>query len=529
MSLPQDILQAAGRVWEYHLATKLTGDSPPPPNSPRPEPRVFDYLDKTPLFPKLLDLPTATLTVMTKGVDALPESLQSPPQDLRTLSTWLYMTAGTRPGVSEVRSSEIYVAAFAIEGLAPGLYHYVPTEFALRKLRDGPETLSLLKRGRPDLNFLSTVPGAILISSVFATANASQGRRGYKAAVLDAGHMVADAVAAATGLGLRTMTRLRVSEAATRELIGLAEDADEATLEAVQAMVVWADPAARPMPVGEPFTGTLYNLPRPAPGKTVAQPLVLRVHRDVTTRGQPLRDIRSPLTQLSPVGVNLSCDEMPVGREPASSSMREVLTGIRPAEAFVKKPISRDALCTISSVGFRTGTYFPLHPDGSYTAFARPLWVAQDAVGHEPGLWYHEPSTDNWAFLENGDYAYRTGPLTLGRGGLEYASAVCAIVGNLKKLLLEVGPDAYRLAYMEAGLAARRMHLAAASMGLVGRVFSDFFDEPWRNFLKINNTGWEVLAVFAVGTAAPPKGTAAPQQETPAAKERVSGIIGFRD
>jgi SagB-type dehydrogenase family enzyme len=529
MALPQDILEAAGRVWEYHLASKLTGDSPPPPASPRPVPRVFDYLDKTPLYPKLLDLPTATLTVMTKGVDALPESLQSPPQDLRTLSTWLYMTAGTRAGVTEVRPSEIYVAAFAIEGLAPGLYHYVPTEFALRKLRDGPETLALLRRGRPDLNFLATVPAALLVSSVFATANATQGRRGYKAAVLDAGHMVADCVAAATGLGLRTMTRLRVSEAATRELIGLPEDADEATLEAVQAMVVWADSTANPMPVGEPLAGTLFSLPRPAPSKTFRQPLVLRVHRDVIARGQPLREIRSPLTQLSPVGVNLSCDEMPVGREPISKPMREVLTNIRPAEGFIRKPISRDALCTISSVGFRNGPYFTLRPDGEYTAFARPLWVAQDAVGHEPGLWYHDPVNDNWAFLENGDFAMRTGPLTLGRGGLEYASAVCAVVANLKKLLLEVGPDAYRLAYMEAGLAARRMHLAAASLGLVGRVFSDFFDEPWRNFLKINSTGWEVLAVFAVGAPVPPRTTAAAQKDEPAEKERVSGIIGFRD
>lgn len=178
MSLPQDILEAAGRVWEYHLATKLTETSPPPPNATRPQPRVFDYLDKTALSPKLLDLPTATLTILTKGVDAMPESLQSPPQDLRTLSSWLYMAAGQRPGNTEIRSSEIYVAAFAIDGLAPGLYHFAPSEFALRKLREGLETLSLLRRGRPDLNFLATVPGALLVSTVFSVANALQGRRG---------------------------------------------------------------------------------------------------------------------------------------------------------------------------------------------------------------------------------------------------------------------------------------------------------------------------------------------------------------
>ena len=35
------------------------------------------------------------------------------------------------------------IAAFAVDGLEPGLYHYSPREFALRKLRGGAETLSL--------------------------------------------------------------------------------------------------------------------------------------------------------------------------------------------------------------------------------------------------------------------------------------------------------------------------------------------------------------------------------------------------
>ncbi|MDB5328752.1 MAG: Nitroreductase [Phycisphaerales bacterium] len=528
MSLPQDILEAAGRVWEYHLATKLTGDSPPPPNAPRPLPRVFDYLDKTALSPKLLDLPTATLTILTKGVDAMPESLQSPPQDIRTLSSWLYMAAGQKPGPGEVRASEIYVAAFSIDGLEPGLYHFAPSEFALRKLRDGPETLSLLRRGRPDLNFLATVPGALLVSTVFSAANALQGRRGYRAALLDGGHMLADCVAAATGLGLRTMSRLRMNEASMRELIGLPEDADDATAEAVQAMVVWADSSPEPMPVGAAIAGALPGVPRPSPGRTIPQPLVLKVHRDVSTRGQPLREIRAPLTELSPVGVNLAMDAMPCGREPPSKPLREVLTTIRPADSFTRRPIGRDALCAISGAGFRTGTFFPLRPDGDHAAFVRPLWIAQDATGHEPGLWYHEPKLDHWGFLENGDFSDKTGPMTRGREGLEHASAICAIVGNLRKLLLEAGPDAYRLAHLEAGLAARRMHLAAASLGYAGRVFSDFHDDAWKQFLHLGTTGWEVLAIFAVGTALPPK-TAAPVRKPAEVKERAAGIIGFRD
>ncbi|MGN6725347.1 MAG: hypothetical protein ACTHLZ_05485, partial [Tepidisphaeraceae bacterium] len=184
MSLPQDILQGAERVWEHHRLSKLTSASPVMPADVRlrvdPN-RIFDFAPRTALSSKLLDLPTHTLDVLEQGAEALPESLRTPPQDLRTLSTWLYMAAGQReshrfewgaaplravPSADATFPTEIYVAAFAIEGLSPGLYHYSLSDFALRKLRDGAETLSLLRRGRPDLNFLSTVPGALLISSV---------------------------------------------------------------------------------------------------------------------------------------------------------------------------------------------------------------------------------------------------------------------------------------------------------------------------------------------------------------------------
>lgn len=531
MALPQDILECAGRVWEYHLSTKLT-DSSPTPHLVRPATRVFDYLPKTALSPKLLDLPTATLTVMTRGVDALPESLQSPPQDLRTLSTWLYMAAGQKPGPAEMpRAAELYVAAFAISGLSPGLYHFAPSEFALRQLRDGPETMALLRRGRPDLNLLTTVPAALLVSTVFARANALFGRRGYRSAVLDAGHMVADCVVAGTGLGLRTMTRLKMTESAMRELIGLPEDFDDASAESVQAMVVWADavpqPMAPAMPAGGPPAGPLMSLPRPPPGAVSPQPAVLAVHRDVTARGMPARDIRPPMTELSPVGVNMAADPMPCGREPTSRPMREVLVATRPAEAFFKKAIGRDTLCQISSTGFRTGTFHPLKPDGPHSALVRPLWVVHEAVGHDEGLWYHDPVHDGWAFLDNGDFRLKVGPMTRNRDGLEHASAVCAVVANLRKLLLDAGPDAYRLAHLEAGLATRRMHLAAASMGFVGRTFGDFFDDDWKQFLHLGNTGWEVLAVFAVGGATPVKTTGV--AAAPAVVERAAGIIGFRD
>jgi hypothetical protein len=183
MGLPEDIVQRVERVLSYHRASKLDGNQPKrqlqlDPSSRPPTHRTFEQASKIPLLTTLLDASTPAIAVLENGRDALPDSQMSPPQDLKTLSTWLFMSDGmipirrnnkiigyerTCPSSGATAPCEIYVAAFAIEGLEPGLYDFSAREFSLRKIRDGYEALSLLKRGRPDLDFLKTTPGVILV------------------------------------------------------------------------------------------------------------------------------------------------------------------------------------------------------------------------------------------------------------------------------------------------------------------------------------------------------------------------------
>ena len=183
------------------------------------------------------------------------------PQDLRTLASWLYLANGITgerqvgkqtfhlrscPSSAALFPFEIYVAAFGVEGLEPGFYHYSVQECALRKLRDGAAALALLKKGRPDLQFLKTVPAALLVSTIFCRSTWRYRQRGYRYALIDAGHLVQNLVTAANGLGIQTTTRLSMNDRNMRELIGVAPNAAFGEAEAVQAMVVWAETAANP-------------------------------------------------------------------------------------------------------------------------------------------------------------------------------------------------------------------------------------------------------------------------------------------
>jgi SagB-type dehydrogenase family enzyme len=528
-------------VLDFHRSTRLTESSTrssPDPATRPPTAHLFDYARKVPLSSRLLDAPTPMLTLLEHGLEALPDSLHIPPQDMRTLSTWLYLAAGQRrriempwgsamlraaPSAEMSYPGEIYVAAFSIEGLTPGLYHYSVKEHALRHLRDAPETLHLLRRGRPDLHFLGTVPAVLLVSSVFCRSSWLHGRRGYRQALIDCGHLVESLHVTAMGLGMSTVTRLRMTESSMRELIGLPDDTDYGHAESVQAMLAWADGATVMPQIETPKPPVLiHGLPRLACEQVVGYGSILTLHNDVTATGVAIREVRPPLTDLTPVPHSVPMTRLPVANELAAGrSCRIVALDTQYVPEFHPRPISRDLIVRLARCAFRGGTFFPLKPDGPHTALVRPFWVMQDVTGQDPGIWWYDPVIDKWAQLNHGQYKHETGPLTGEPGSvLVNAAAICVLVANLKRLLTEAGPDLYRLAHLEAGIAAERLGLAAASVGVGCRMIGDFFDDSWKNFLGLGTTGWEPLLLTALGGI---PGT------SPSVGAEASGTLEFRD
>src|SRR5205085_1601840 len=157
-----DVAERVDRVYDFHRATKYSYQSlraNPLALDWKLQPRIyrdFPELPKVALPTSLMDAPVAMLSLLAEGLSAVPESLLQPAQNLKTLATWLYYAYGEtieRPGPAgkyRVRTCpssgalypcEVYVAAFAIEGLEPGLYHFSVREFALRRMRGGLDTL----------------------------------------------------------------------------------------------------------------------------------------------------------------------------------------------------------------------------------------------------------------------------------------------------------------------------------------------------------------------------------------------------
>jgi SagB-type dehydrogenase family enzyme len=397
---------------------------------------------------------------------------------------------------------EVYVAAFAVEGLDPGLYHYCPREFALRRLRQGLGPLMLIKRGRPDLEFLKAVPAVLLVSTIYCRSTWRHRLRGYRHALTEAGHLTQNLATAGMGLGLQVIVRMHLNDAMSRELIGLPPDAPFGEAESVQAAVIWADQATHPADV--PAAGTtipeMPAIPRqPLAPQVTPYPTVMSVHTDCVAPGVAVREVRPPLTELSPVVVTPV--PMPHAGQPEGGlPLRKVLMGQRIDSDFRRQPVARDDFLTINRLAFRGGSFWPVFPDGPHVGLVRPLWIVNDVSGIHQGTWYYHGVSDQFTDIGDATFRIEARYLCMEQELAGNASAICFLCANLSQLLTLVGPDTYRMVHLEAGAVAQRIALAAGAMDDLSAVpLSAFYDEEIRLFFGLDRTGWEPIYVVALG------------------------------
>lgn len=93
---------------------------------------------------------------------------------------------------------ELYVWGREVDGMPPGLYHYDPQAHELDAL---PATAELASAFVQD-ELVATAAAVVLVSAVFFRSVFKYGERGYRFVLIEAGHVVQNAVLAAFGRGL---------------------------------------------------------------------------------------------------------------------------------------------------------------------------------------------------------------------------------------------------------------------------------------------------------------------------------------
>src|SRR5712691_5882419 len=195
-----------------------------------------------------LPLPRAFDPIATDTLAALDPTRQAPARrlDLDGLAALLYFTAGvtkkkTYYGGGEMLfraaastgglfQTEVYVAAGDVDGLEPGLYHFGPGDFALRRLRAGDVRAALAEAAADES--LARRAAVVVLSAIYWRNTWKYQARGYRHLFWDSGTMLANLLAVGDARGAAPQLVTGFVDAAVNRLLGLDVDR-EAALELV--------------------------------------------------------------------------------------------------------------------------------------------------------------------------------------------------------------------------------------------------------------------------------------------------------
>jgi SagB-type dehydrogenase family enzyme len=126
----------------------------------------------------------------------------------------------TAPSAGALYPIETYLALHAVEGIEPGLYHYVVEEHELEQLRVGDlrETVAQAALDQP----IAARAGVVFIwTAIFERAQWKYKQRAYRYIYLDAGHIAQNVALGAVALGLGSCQVAAFYDEETNTLLGV--------------------------------------------------------------------------------------------------------------------------------------------------------------------------------------------------------------------------------------------------------------------------------------------------------------------
>lgn len=404
----------------------------------------------------------------------------------------------TVPSAGALYPVEAYVVCGGFEDLPAGVYHFEPLTFSLQPLRDG-DWRGRLGEAAADPE-LAAAPLTVVLTGVPWRTMWKYGERGYRHLFWDAGAVAANLMesGAARGLPSRLVTGF-VDEDVGR-LVAVTPDQAPAQGGEVPLALV---PVGRP---GEeaPASAEPPPLPldvEPLSREVVDEPRLWDVHRagDLADP-DAITAWRSQLTEAAE-GSSTRAEIPPLDGEPVD----EVILRRGSTRRFAHQAIPPEKLNWPLAVA---GRHVPgdFAPD-EHTHLS--LYAAVHAVDDvEAGVYRHQKGKP--ALLHQEVSRARTTELCLGQPLGGDAAYTTFLTADLERLIAAAGDRAYRVAQLEAGVAAERLQLAAftANIGATGLTF---FDEEVRAFFDTDT--WPMQSVAIGVPAYEPKPGQRPDQE----------------
>lgn len=426
------------------------------------------------------------------------------PLDLARLAALLYFSAAvtrvkTYPGGAQVHfraapstgalyQTEVYVVAGAVEGLGPGVYHFGPGDWSLRRLRPGDFRGTVAVAVADDA--VAAQPAALILSGLYWRNAWKYQARAFRHLFWDSGTLLAQLLAAARALDLPARLVTGFVDAQLNGLLGL-DPAKEGALVVVPLGAPAA--AAGAPPVVTPLAPEVI----PPSSREVDYPLLRDAYADSSLDSEAevlaWREARGQVLNYDIV-VFQDLTPLPAPAVAAGRSLAETIAARGSTREFSGEAITAEAL---SSALHHATRGFPADVPAGLVDLYVNIHAVTDLV---PGAYAYDPAAHALVLLRAGDVREASAFLCLGQALGGTSSATVFFLADLARLLERWGNRGYRLANLEAGLIGGRLYLGAYGQRL-GATGLTFYDRAVVDFFSPHAAGKDALFVTALGRA----------------------------
>jgi len=427
--------------------------------------------------------------------------------DLATLSRVLHLSAGITkrkrhpggeisfrayPNTGALHHIDLYLVAGELPGLAAGVYHFGPHDFALRRLRDGDCRAVLVEASGRSAD-LERAPVILASASTYWRNAWKYQARAYRHCFWDGGTLHANLLAVAHSENLEPRLVIGFADRAVERLLGLDPEREGAI-----ALVALGRSGRRAPPA--PLLPELRLETEPLSRFAVDYPAIRAQHSASSLeKGSEAASWRGPTpAREDPAAIGPIYPLRPKSqRDLPQDSLDVVIRRRGSTRAFDRtRSLSFEELSTVLDRATRGVPGDFLDPPG---ASLLDLYLIVHAVeGLTPGAYYYRRPDRSLELLREGSFRGAAGRLGLGQQLPADAAVNVYSLAGLPSLLARFGNRGYRAAQLEGGITGGRLYLAAYAQRL-GASGLTFFDDEVTEFFSPHAAGKSVMFLVALG------------------------------
>jgi len=500
-------------AWIYHNGTKHSYQSVQSSrhsldfsNQPLPF-KIYKTLEPIPLPRELTSVPMPVLRALAASASGMAGDCIP---DLHAIAMILYLSAGiTRERkvgdweyqfraaacTGALYHIELYLVCGDLPGLGAGVYHFGVHDFALRRLREG-DYRSLLVKATGGEPAVAAAPAVIVCTSTYWRNAWKYQARAYRHSFWDSGTILANLLAAATGLGVPARLVLGFADAPVNAMLDVDSDRESSL-----ALVPLGRMSTRTS--GDAAAvGPLHNETVPLSQFEVDYPAIRIMHAasSLPTGEEAARWRGASPSGDPPPATGRTVPLRPLGEpEAPADSVTEVIQRRGSSRNFSRNPLTLAQLSTMLDRATRGIPADFLDPPGA--TLITPYVIVHAVEDLAPGAYVYHRAGRALELLREGDFRKEAGYLGLQQELPADASANVYCLVSLDPILARFGNRGYRAAQLEGGIIGGKLYLSAYAQR-VGATGLTFFDDDVTAFFSPHAAGKSVMFLTALGQPA---------------------------